>query len=92
LTDGGVVLRILIAADHQIVRKGLKSIFKAQPDMVVTGEACDGQEVQDMLSKNTFDLLLLDVTMPRKNTVEVLKELETTFSVPSSPHFKLAPL
>ncbi len=42
-----------------------------------------------MLSNDTFDLLLLDVTMPRKNTVEVLKELETTSSVPSSPILSL---
>jgi DNA-binding NarL/FixJ family response regulator len=45
------MLGILIADNHQIVRKGLKSIFKEQPDMVVTGEACDRQEVLDMLSK-----------------------------------------
>jgi DNA-binding NarL/FixJ family response regulator len=78
-----VVLRILIADDHQIVRNGLKLIFEEHPDMVVTGEACDGQEVLDMLSKDTFDLLLLDITMPRKNGFEVLKELKSSF--PSLP-------
>ena len=72
-------MRILIADDHQIVRNGLKSILREQPDMVVTGEACDGQEVLDMLFKETFDLLLLDVTMPRKNGFEVLKELKPSF-------------
>jgi len=77
------MLRILIADDHQIVRDGLKSIFDEEPDMVVTGEACDGQEVLDMLSKETYDLLLLDVTMPRKNGFEVLKELKPSF--PSLP-------
>jgi DNA-binding NarL/FixJ family response regulator len=77
------MLRILIADDHQIVRDGLKSIFDEEPDMVVTGEACDGQEALDMLSKETFDLLLLDVTMPRKNGFEVLKELKPSF--PSLP-------
>lgn len=51
--------------------------------MVVTGEACDGQEVLDLLSKDTFDLLLLDVTMPRKNGFGVLKELKPRF--PSLP-------
>ncbi len=75
------MLRILIAEDHQIIRNGLKSIFNGQPDMVVTGEACDGQEVLEMLSRDTFDLLLLDVSMPRKNGFEVLKELK-----PSFPH------
>ena len=75
--------RILIVDDHQIVRDGLKSIFDEEPDMVVTGEACDGQEVLDMLSKDTFDLLLLDITMPRKNGFEVLKELKSSF--PSLP-------
>lgn len=47
--------------------------------MVVTGEACNGQEVLDMLSKDTFDLLLLDITMPKKNGFEVLKELKPSF-------------
>ena len=51
--------------------------------MVVTGEACDGQEVLDMLLKDTFDLLLLDITMPRKSGLEVLKELKPSF--PSLP-------
>jgi len=74
------MLRILIADDHKIVRHGLKSIVNKQPDMVVTGEACDGQEVIDMLSKETYDLLLLDITMPRKSGFEVLKELKQSFS------------
>jgi DNA-binding NarL/FixJ family response regulator len=48
--------------------------------MVVKGEACDGQEVIDMLSKETYDLLLLDITMPRKSGFEVLKELKQSCS------------
>jgi two-component system invasion response regulator UvrY len=77
------MLRILIADDQKIFRNRFKSIFDEQPDMLVTGEACDGQEVLDMLSKETYDLLLLDITMPRKNGVEVLKELKPRF--PSLP-------
>ena len=77
------MLRILIADDHPIVRNGLKSILNEQPDMAVTGEAGDGQIALDMLSRDTYDLLLLDITMPRKNGFEVLKELK--IRLPSLP-------
>ena len=77
------MLRILIADDHQLVRNGLKAIVDDQADMMVTGEACDGQVVLDMLSKGTYDMLLLDITMPKKNGFEVLKELK--LRLPSLP-------
>lgn len=69
------MLRILIADDHQIVRVGLKCILEETPDMRMTGEASNGQEVLDMVSRNEYDLIVLDFIMPGKNGLEVLREL-----------------
>ena len=69
------MIRILIADDHPIMRKGLKQLFNETDDMVVTGEAIDGGQVLEMISKGAYDLLLLDISMPVKNGFEVLREL-----------------
>jgi two-component system invasion response regulator UvrY len=69
------MIRILVADDHPIMRKGLKQLFNETDDMEVTGEAGDGKQVIEMISKGSYDLLLLDISMPGKNGFEVLKEL-----------------
>ncbi len=71
------MIKILIADDHPIVRKGLKQIFHETKDMVVTGEACDGLQALDMAQKEHYDVVVLDITMPGKNGLQVLKELRT---------------
>jgi DNA-binding NarL/FixJ family response regulator len=58
------MIRLLIADDHAIVRSGLKQIFALTSDIDVAGEAESGTEVLECLSADTFDLLLLDLTMP----------------------------
>jgi DNA-binding NarL/FixJ family response regulator len=69
-------IRILIADDHPIVREGYKKILMSQPDMDVTGEAGNGQEVLDLTQKKDFDLILLDISMPGRSGLEILKELK----------------
>jgi two-component system, NarL family, invasion response regulator UvrY len=69
-------IRILIADDHPIVREGYKKILMSQPDMDVTGEAGNGQEVLDLIQKKEFDLILLDISMPGRSGLEILKELK----------------
>lgn len=69
-------IRILIADDHPIVREGYKKILMSQPDMDVTGEAGNGQEVLDLVQKKDFDLILLDISMPGRSGLEILKELK----------------
>lgn len=69
-------IRILIADDHPIVREGYKKILMSQPDMDVTGEAGNGQEVLDAIQKKDFDLILLDISMPGRSGLEILKELK----------------
>lgn len=77
------MIRILIADDHPIMRKGLEQLFGETDDMRVTGEAHDGLQVLDMLAKGSYELVLLDISMPGKNGLDVLKELQCHY--PSLP-------
>ena len=69
------MIRVLIADDHTIVREGLKQIMNDTGDMTVTGEAATGQEALDMILREDCDVAVLDIAMPGKSGLEVLKEL-----------------
>jgi len=69
-------IRILIADDHPIVREGYKKILSDTPDMVVADEAENGQEVLNYIRKKNYDLILLDISMPGRSGLEILKELK----------------
>jgi len=71
------MIKILIADDHPIVRKGLKDIIKETSDMEVVDEASNGQEVLEKVRKNDFDIVVLDISMPGRNGLEILKELKS---------------
>ena len=70
------MIRVLIADDHLILREGLKMILEETEDIQVVDEASDGEEVLDKAKKNSFDVIVLDINMPRKNGFEVLGELK----------------
>ena len=70
------MIKILIADDHAIVREGLKQIVADTSDMVVAGEAVDGQEVLEQARKEDWDLILLDISMPGRGGIDILKELK----------------
>ncbi|WP_459993129.1 response regulator [Methylosoma difficile] len=67
------MIKILMADDHAIVRAGLKQILADVPDMKVCGEACSGDEVLKLIRTDTWDVLLLDIAMPGKNVLELIK-------------------
>lgn len=71
------MIKILIADDHAIVRRGLKQIISENSDMTVAGEASDGQAVMDKVRKDHYDLVLLDISMPGRTGLDILKELKT---------------
>ena len=70
------MIKILIADDHAIVREGMKQIVADTSDMVVAGEAVDGQEVLEQVRKEDWDLVLLDISMPGRGGIDILKELK----------------
>ena len=70
------MIKILIADDHAIVREGLKQIVADTPDMIVAGEAVDGTEVLELVRKEDWDLILLDISMPGRGGIDTLKELK----------------
>jgi len=70
------MIKVLIADDHAVVREGIKHIFNETPDIQVAGEAGNGQEVLEHIGKQEFDLLLLDIAMPGRDGLEILKEVK----------------
>jgi DNA-binding NarL/FixJ family response regulator len=72
-----VTIRIVVCDDHAIVREGLKGILGAQPDFQVVAEASDGHEVLQRVRGLEFDVLLLDMSMPGKSGVELIKQVKS---------------
>jgi two-component system, NarL family, invasion response regulator UvrY len=70
------MIKILIADDHSIVREGLRQIVADVPDMEVIDTAADGEEALNKSLKNDFDVIILDISMPIKTGLDVLKELK----------------
>jgi len=70
------VIRILIADDHPILRRGLKEILVRELRDVICGEAGTAQEVLSQVQKQDWDVVILDVTMPGRSGLDVLKDLK----------------
>ena len=69
-------IRLLLADDHAILRAGLRVLLDAQPDMTVVAEAADGHEVLARVRNLDFDVLLLDMSMPGKSGIELIKQVK----------------
>jgi DNA-binding NarL/FixJ family response regulator len=67
--------RILIADDHQVVRRGLSMVLDAAPDLQVVAEASDGIEAVQRALEGDIDLAVLDVAMPRRSGLQAAREL-----------------
>jgi DNA-binding NarL/FixJ family response regulator len=68
-------LRLLVADDHEIVRKGLRSILEAQPGWQVTAEASDGREAVEKAKELKPDVTVLDIGMPSLNGLEAARQM-----------------
>ena len=78
------MIRVLIADDHAIVRKGLRQLVREQTAQMEIAEASDGQMVLELVSKGNVDVLVLDLTMPGRNGLDILqavKALQPTLPV-----------
>ncbi len=66
---------VLIADDHDIIREGIKNILRHQDDYEIVGEAVDGEDVLEKVKSLKPDVLLLDITMPKRSGLEILDEI-----------------
>lgn len=67
---------ILLVDDHSIVRQGLKNLIELEADLQVTGEASSGIEALKLVRGNSYDIVVLDISMPDKNGVDTLHDLK----------------
>lgn len=72
-------MRILIADDHPIFRAGLKEVLAKNPDVELIGEADNGLKALELARQQPWDVVLLDITMPVRDGLEVLQELRHEF-------------
>jgi len=77
------MIKVLVADDHTLVRKGLKQILLETKDIEVVDEARDGKETINKVNKKDYDLVLLDISLPGRSGIDVLKQLKC--SKPSLP-------
>jgi len=71
-----MAIRLVLADDHPIVLNGLESLFHLEPDFEVVARCVNGEETVAAVRRHRPDVLILDVHMPRKDGIEVLRELE----------------
>jgi DNA-binding NarL/FixJ family response regulator len=72
-------IKILIADDHAIVREGLKQIVAEEKDILVAGEAENSSRLMELLEKEKWSLVVLDINMPGKSGLEALKDIKQLY-------------
>jgi two-component system invasion response regulator UvrY len=77
------MIRILIADDHEIVRQGLAQLLLAQHDFEITAMAGNGAEVMEQLRRHAIDIVLLDLSMPGRHGIELIKQIKS--EAPQTP-------
>ena len=76
------MIRLLIVDDHALMREGLKQLFEGETDILVSNEAASGEEALAILQNETFDLILLDISMKGIQGVELINEIK---KLPNNP-------
>lgn len=69
------MLRILIADDHEVARRGIRAVLESHPGWEVCGEAKDGRETVELAGKLNPDIILLDIGMPNLNGLEAARQI-----------------
>jgi two-component system, NarL family, response regulator LiaR len=70
-------IKVLIVDDHQVVRQGLRTFLELQPDIVVLGEASDGQAAVEMVRRLQPDVVLMDLVMPRMDGISATRQIKS---------------
>lgn len=72
------MISVLIVDDHPVVRRGLRQILSQEPDIQKFDEACNAREALQKIHERSWDVVILDINLPDKNGLVVLKELKNT--------------
>jgi len=78
------MIKVIIVDDHPIIREGIKQITAKTNDIIVIDEASNRTELKKILREKKFDVILLDISLPGQNGIEILKEIKENF-----PDFKV---
>ncbi len=70
------IMKVLIADDHCVMRKGVSSIVSEIPSVTVVDEAVDGRQALSMIKSNGYDLIILDISMPQMSGLDVLQNMK----------------
>lgn len=70
---------VLLADDHAIIRDGLRQILADTEDLVVAGEAANGQQLLERLAQRPWGVLVLDISMPGRNGLDLLKQIKADY-------------
>ena len=73
-------IKIIIADDHPLFRRGLKHALEETSDIEVIGEASNGDSLHSMIKSDNLDMVLLDISMPGKSGLDLLKQLKSEYS------------
>jgi DNA-binding NarL/FixJ family response regulator len=76
------LIRVFVADDQALVRQGIRALLTLDPEMTIVGEASDGDQAVALISRGAVDVVLLDIRMPRRNGLEVLRDLEARDDLP----------
>jgi DNA-binding NarL/FixJ family response regulator len=76
------MIRVVLVDDQTLVRQGIRSLLELAGDIAIVGEASDGEAGLAAIARDHPDVVLLDVRMPRKSGLDVLRELQATGSLP----------
>jgi DNA-binding NarL/FixJ family response regulator len=72
-------IRVLVVDDHPLMREGISAVIQAEQDIVVAGEASDGQQAIEMFRECRPDVTLMDLQMPTMNGIDVIKTIRVEF-------------
>lgn len=72
-------IKLLIADDHAVVRKGLRALFEDEVDLIIVGEAANGLEAIEQVANTAPNVVLLDISMPEMTGLEAAKEISERF-------------
>jgi len=70
------MIKILIADDHQLIREGLKKTLADECDMKVAAEASSGEDVLELIRRNEFDIIVMDLSMPGLSGLDLIKRIK----------------